>query len=116
MRDSTMAPSNVTLTASASLKGFYSVTGNGTNYFSYSRSKLVYSARFTRKVLDFWGISYGDCAVNPTSEYTRTQVRVDADYNYRLGSCFYFGAAMTLNYTDATRIHDKAYFDGQKSG
>lgn len=115
MRDSTMAPSNVTLTASASLKGFYSVTGNGTNYISDGRSKLVYSARFTRKILDFWGISYEDCAVNPTSEYTRTQFRVDADYNYRLGSCFYLGAAMTLNYTDAMQIRNKAYLEGQKS-
>ena len=115
-RDSTMAPSNVTLTASASLNGFVSVIGNGTNYFTDGRTRLIYSARFTRKVLDFWGIRYGDCAVNPTSEYTRTQVRIDADYNYRLGSCFYFGAVLNLNYTAASKVLNPEYLGGQKPG
>ena len=88
MRDSTMAPSNVTIGANASLKGFFSLIGNGINYFTDGRTRLIYSAKFTRKVLDFWGINHGACLVNPTSEYVRTQFRIDADYNYRLGKCF----------------------------
>ena len=57
-RDSTMIPSNITFGANASLKGFYSLIANGTNYFADKHSKLVYSAKFTRKVLDFWGIRF----------------------------------------------------------
>ena len=116
MRDSTMAPSNVTIGANASLKGFFSLIGNGTNYFTDGRTRLIYSAKFTRKVLDFWGISHGACLVNPTSEYIRTQFRVDADYNYRLGKCFYFGAVMSFNHTNASRILDLTYLEGQKTG
>lgn len=116
MKDSTMAPSNVTIGANASLKGFFSVTGNGTNYFTDGRTRLVYGARFTRKVLDFWGISHEACLLNPTSEYIRTQFRVDADYNYRAGICFYFGAVMSLNYTTASGIHAPSYLEGQRTG
>lgn len=116
MKDSTMAPSNVTIGANASLKGFFSVTGNGTNYFTDGRTRLVYGVRFTRKVLDFWGISHEACLVNPTSEYIRTQFRIDADYNYRSGKCFYFGAVMSLNYTTASGIHAPSYLEGQRTG
>lgn len=115
MRDSTMAPSNVTIRANASLKGFFSLIGNGVNNFTDGRTRLVYSAKFTRKVLDFWGISHGVCLVNPTSEYIRTQFRVDSDYNYRLGKCFYFGAVMSFNHTNASRILDLTYLEGQKT-
>ena len=116
MRDSTMAPSNVTIGANASLKGFFSLIGNGTNYFTDGRTQLIYSAKFTRKVLDFWGISHGACLVNPTSEYIRTQFRIDADYNYRLGKCFYFGTVMSFNHTNASRILNLTYLEGQKTG
>lgn len=116
MDDYSMPPSNVTLGVNASLNGFFSVIGNGTNYFTDGRTRLVYGARFTRKILDFWGISHDACMVNPTSEYVRTQCRIDADYNYRLGSCFYFGAVLNLNYTDAARILDPSYLEGQKTG
>ena len=115
MRDSSLAPSNVTLNASASLKGFISVIGNGVNYFTDGRTSLIYNARFTRKNLDFWGINHADCMANPTSQYTRTQVRADADYNYCIGRSFYFGAVLSLNYTGATDILAPAYLDGQKS-
>lgn len=113
MKDSTMAPSNITIGANATLKGFFSLTGNGTNYFTDGRTRLVYGARFTRKVLDFWGISHGACMVNPTSEYIRTQLKIDADYNYRLGKCFYFGAVMSFNHTSASRILNPDYLEGQ---
>lgn len=116
MKDSTTAPSNVTLSANVSLNGFYSVIGNGTNRFTDNRTRLVYSAKFTRKVLDFWGTRFDACSINPTSEYIRTQIRIDADYNYRVGTCFYFGAVLNLNYTNATRVLAPAYLEGQAAG
>lgn len=115
-RDSTMLPSNVSLTANASLKGFYSLNANGTHYFADRHSRLVYGAKFTRKVLDFWGIRFDDCAVNPTSEYVRTQYRIDADHSYRVGKYIYFGAALNMNYTKAGRLADPDYLSGQDEG
>jgi outer membrane protein assembly factor BamA len=116
MRDSTMSPSNVTIRANASLNAFFSLTGDGTNYFTDGRTRLVYSAKFTRKVLDFWGISHKSCLVNPTSQYVRTQFRIDADYNYRLGKCFYFGAVASLNHTCASELQNPSYLEGQQTG
>ena len=112
-RDSTMIPSNITFGANASLKGFYSLIANGTNYFSDKHSKLVYSAKFTRKVLDFWGIQFDECSVNPTSGYVRTQFRIDADHSYRIGTHVYFGAVLNMNYTKAGRLIDPDYLSGQ---
>lgn len=111
-----MSPSNVTMNLNASLNGFYSVAANGVNYFTDGHSRLVYSAKFTHKVLDFWGITFDDCAVNPTSEYVRAQVRIDADHSYRLGNCFYFGAVLNLNYTGAVNILSPSYLKGQDPG
>ena len=116
MKDSIMPPSNVTLNVNASLKGFLSAIGNGTNYFTDGRTRLIDSAKFTRKVLDFWGTRFDECKVNPTSEYIRTQLRADADYNYRLGQYFYFGAVMSFNYTNATKLLEPSYLAGQASG
>jgi len=116
MRDSTTLPSNVTLNASASLNGFFSIIGNGINYFKDGKTRLAYGARFTRKVLDFWGTRFDACASNPTSEYDKIQVKVDADYNYCLGKHFYFGAVAALNYTTATKILNPDYLEGQKTG
>ena len=115
-RDSTTLPSNITFGANASLKGFYSLIANGTNYFADKHSRLVYSAKFTRKVLDFWGIRFEDCLVNPTSGYIRTQFRVDADHSYRIGRHVYFGAVLNLNYTKAGRLAAPDYLYGQDMG
>ena len=76
-------------------------------------TKLVYSARFTRKTLDFWGISFDDCYHNPTSQYIRTQMKADADYSYRIGRYIHFGAVLTLNWTKASDIIDISYLKGQ---
>lgn len=115
MTDSTAAPSNVAINVKASLKGFFSAIGNGINYFPDGRTRLVYSAHFSRKILNFWGTCFDACETNPTSEYVRTQFVVDADHNCRIGRCFYFGAVMNFNYTDASRIIDPSYLAGQNT-
>lgn len=113
-RDSTMAPSNVTLGANASLNGSFSIIGSGTNYFTDKHTRLIYSARFTRKVLNFWGTTFDACAINPTSEYERLQLKADADYNYRVCRYFYFGVVMNFNYTKAARVLNPNYLAGQR--
>lgn len=112
-KDSILVPSNIAIEASAALKGFFSVASRGIHNFSDKHSRLTYSARFTRKSLDLWGIRYDACAVNPPSEYIRTQIKIDADYNYRVGGFFYFGAALNLNYTRAGDMTHPHYLDGQ---
>lgn len=79
--DSLMQPSDISLTGNVSIRGFYTLSVKGNNNFKGNRSSLSYRLAFMHKNLDFWGISYNGCSVNPVSAYTRQQLRLEADYN-----------------------------------
>ena len=65
--------------------------------------------------MEFWGITYDACAVNPVINYTRRQIRIDADYVYELKKHFYIGAALKFNNSSISKIDDISYLDGQKN-
>ena len=67
-----------------------------------------------RRVLNFWGISYDACSANPASAYTRRQLRANADYVYAVWPGMKLSASLYVNYTDATRMGDPAYLEGQR--
>lgn len=114
-RDSLMQPSNITIAANASLKGFYALTFFGNNNFKGRRSRIIYDVSFTSKNMDFWGITYDACAVNPVTSYTRRQIRIDADYVYELKKHFYIGATLKFNNSSISKIDDVSYLEGQKN-
>ena len=112
--DSIMPPSDITLTFNASILGFYAIGAKGNNYFKGNRSVLAYKVEFTSKPLDFWGISYNSCAVNPVIAYTRQQVEIDANYQYKLLKNFYVGGTLDFKYADISKIDNIAYLQEQK--
>jgi outer membrane protein assembly factor BamA len=112
--DSTLRPSNITLAFNASLLEFYSVAAEGNNYFKGGKSVLSYNMAFMTKPLDFWGISYDACKMNPVINYTLRQILIDANYQYRLSENFYAGGKLDFIYTDVPKIDDLSYLEGQK--
>lgn len=110
--DSTLLPSDVKLQASISLTGQYSVSIEGHNFFD-RRQRLSYALKFENKPLDFWGISYDACAVNPVSNYTRQELSLEVDYKYMVFPNFYVGGILDVNYNNITKIADVAYLQGQ---
>lgn len=112
--DSIMQPSDLSLSGSASVNGFYGITAKGNNHFRGNKSRLSYRLQFLHKTLDFWGISYEACAVNPISEYTRQQIKWESDYVYKLTKDIHIGAALKINYSDLTHIANPAYLEGQR--
>ena len=114
-RDSLMQPSDISLSGNASVNGFYTLTVKGNNHFRGNRSRLSYRLQFQNKNLDFWGVSYDACRVNPVSGYRRQMVRWESDYVYKLTPDFHVGAALNLNYTRATRLTRPEYLAGQRS-
>ena len=119
-RDSLMQPSDISLSGNASVNGFYTLTVKGNNHFRGNRSRLSYRLQFQNKNLDFWGVSYDACRVNPVSGYRRQMVRwesdyVESDYVYKLTPDFHVGAALNLNYTRATRLTRPEYLAEQRS-
>lgn len=113
-KDSIMQPSDISLSGSASINGIYAITAKGNNHFKGNKSRLSYRLQFLHKTLDFWGITYDACAVNPMSEYTKRQVKWESDYVYKLTKKLHVGAAFNINYTDLSEMADISYLAGQK--
>lgn len=113
--DSIMQPSDISLSGSATVKGFYSITVKGNNHFRGNRSRLSYILQFQNKNLDFWGVSHDACAVNPVSDYRRQMINWESDYVYKLTKDIHVGAALNMNYTRASHMTRPEYLDGQRS-
>ena len=88
-RDSTMQPSDFSISGSVTVKGFYGITLKGNNHFKGNRSRLSYLVQFQNKNLDFWGVSYDACTRNPMSGYKRQMINWESDYVYKLTSDFH---------------------------
>ncbi|KAA6310067.1 hypothetical protein EZS27_038565, partial [termite gut metagenome] len=65
------------------------------------------------KNLDFGGINFNDCEVNPNIGYQRQTLKVYADYRYELWKYLYIGGTLDFLYTNATKIDDASYLLGQ---
>ncbi len=112
--DSMMQPSDISLSGNASINGFYSLSVKGNNNFRGNRARLTYWLAFQYKNLDFWGISYKWCSINPITEYTKRMIKWESDYVYKMTKDFHIGAALNINYTDASNLTNPAYLEGQK--
>jgi outer membrane protein assembly factor BamA len=113
--DSIMQPSDISLSGSAQVKGFYGITVKGNNNFKGNKSRLSYILQFQNKNLDFWGVSYDACNQNPISGYKRQMIKWQSDYIYKLTPNIHLGAALNLNYTKASDIVNPIYLEGQKA-
>lgn len=112
--DSIMQPSDISLSGSATINGFYGITVKGNNHFKGNKARLSYRLQFQHKTLDFWGITYDACSVNPISEYTKQLVNWESDYVYKLTKNIHAGAVLNIKYTDLTQIANPAYLEEQK--
>ncbi len=112
--DSTMPPSDVSLSGNVSIKGFFYVGIVGNTYFKGGKSRLSYELSFNQRNLSFWGINYDSCAARPAIDYTRWKAKVNAYYDYELLPGFYAGAAVDFSYNAAVEIDDVSYLDGQE--
>lgn len=112
--DSVMPPSNITLSGNVSLKGFYGIYLFGNNYFKGNRSRLSYELYFNNKVLNFWGIDYNACKINPVIDYTRKRIKVYGDYSYKITSNFRIGGIIDFSHDFITKIDDELYLNNEK--
>lgn len=113
-KDSIMQPSDISLSGSATVKGFYGITVKGNNNFKGNKSRLSYRLQFQNKNLDFWGVSYNACSQNPISSYKRQMIKWESDYVYKVTKNFHLGAAFNMNYTKASDVVTPTYLEGQK--
>lgn len=113
-KDSIMQPSDISLSGSAMINGFYGITVKGNNHFKGNKARLSYRLQFQHKTQDFWGITYDACNVNPISEYTKQLINWESDYVYKLTKNLHIGAALDIKYTNLTKMSNPTYLEGQK--
>lgn len=113
--DSVMQPSDISLSGSATVNGFYSITVKGNNHFRGNRSRQSYLLQFQNKNLDFLGVPYDACATNPVAGYRRQMINLESDYVYKVTKDFHVGAALNVNYTRASRMTRPGYLEGQQT-
>lgn len=102
--DSLTPPSDVSVFASVSISGFYSVGIEGNTYFSRGRSKLDYQAMFASAPRDLWGIGYCDARYNPETSYVEKQYKVHARYLYRVLPHTYVGSRLSFQHTNGKKF------------
>lgn len=110
--DSIIQPSDLQLFANVTFKGRYKISIGGNNHFN-RKSRIEYYAQFFNKPLDFWGITYDACSVNPLTTYTRRQFMAEADYVYNISNQFHIGPSLNVSYTYLSKIGNVSYLQGQ---
>ena len=102
--DSVTPPSDVSIFASVSISGFYSVGIEGNTYFSRGRSKLDYKAAFASAPRDLWGIGYAAGRHNPETSYVEKQYKLHARYLYRFLPNTFVGSRISFEHTDGRKF------------
>lgn len=112
--DSVTPPSDISIFASASLSGFYSVGMTGNTIFRHSRSKLDYLLSFSSMPRDIWGRGYDAGAYNPRSSYVEKCYKIQTRYLHRIFSNAYFGGVLNFQHTAGVDFKNEAYLYGER--
>ncbi|MDE6070855.1 MAG: outer membrane protein assembly factor [Alistipes sp.] len=114
--DSVMPPSDISIFASVAISGFYSLGVEGNTYFSHSRSKFDYNAKFSSAPRDLWGIGYRAGRDNKETAYVEKQYTIHARYLYRVLPDTYIGARLGFEHTKGKKFDEtgEAYIGYQK--
>ncbi|MDE6140262.1 MAG: outer membrane protein assembly factor [Alistipes sp.] len=106
--DFSSQPSDVSLSASASLTGFYRVAAMGNTFFRGGKHRLIYDAELMSQPTDFWGLGYEAAMHNPKSQYTAKRYGVSMRYRYELLRHTYIGVYADFRHSEAVRLHSEA--------
>lgn len=107
--DALTRPSDVTLFASVSTTGFYTIGLRGNTIFKHDKNRLNYKLQFWSKPLDFWGVGYDAGLYNPSVEYDEKYYRVEADYLHRLARSLYGGFQFGFHSVRGRNFEDPSY-------
>lgn len=106
--DSVTQPSNVSIFASGSISGFYSVGVTGNNVWDHNAQRVNYSVIFSSAPRDLWGVGYDAGRYNPEITYTEKRYRIEAAYLHRVLPGTYVGALLNFQHTAGRKFSDAA--------
>ncbi|MDE6045808.1 MAG: BamA/TamA family outer membrane protein, partial [Alistipes sp.] len=91
-------PSDISIFASVSISGFYSLGVEGNTFFSRGRSKFDYKVAFSSAPRDLWGIGYAAGRDNREVSYVEKYYKVHARYLYRVLPHTFVGPRITFEH------------------
>lgn len=114
--DSVTPPSDVSIFASVSVSGFYSLGVEGNNLFSHNRQRINYTVMFSSAPRDLWGIGYLAGRFNEEGSYVEKRYLVQARYLHEVLPKTFVGANFNFNHTQGKRFdaRSESYLYGQK--
>ena len=111
--DSVTVPSDVSIFASVSVSGFYSVGISGNNIFSGNKQRISYTAMFSSAPRDFWGIGYDNGLHNEVSTYSEKRIQIEGRYLHEILPHTYLGGVVSFDYTRGIKFSRPEYIAGE---
>lgn len=114
--DSLTPVSQVSIYTDITTAGHFKVGVCGTHIFPGDRRRLTYDVNFSRIATNFWGIGYEECRHDYNEskyKYLNSQIRLN--YRWRLGSHFYAGPLLSMDYIKGSDFGRPDLLHGQAS-
>ncbi len=112
--DSLTQPSNITLSGSVSVIGYYSIGATGYNLWRHNRQRLYYTIDFSSSPCYFWGLGYEAARHNPRQEFIEKTLRIECNYQQKLFRNTYAGVLWDFQRTHGKDFDDLSYLRSQR--
>lgn len=111
--DSTLSPSNISISADATTAAHFSVSMTGEHITPKDLYRLNYEVTFSSIDTKFWGIGYDQCRIDDNeSNYKYLASNARIEFTRRLGNHFYIGPMATFDYVNARGFEKPWLWDG----
>ncbi len=112
--DSITSPSDISIYASASISGFYSIGVTGNTIFALNRRRVDYTVSFTSAPRSLWGIGYDAGRYNPESTFVEKRYFVQGRYRLVVLPNTFFGVVMNFEHAQGKKFTNEAYLYGER--
>lgn len=111
--DSLTQPSNIMLSGSVSVIGFYSVGATGCDRRRHDRRRLHYKVNFSSAPRYFWGLGHEAAHGNPRQDYIEKMLHIGCARQYRLFRNTYAGPLIDFRHIRGKDFDTPSAIGGQ---
>lgn len=105
--------SNVSLYGDATTAAHFKLGIRGENYFPQNKYRLIYDLAFSSIETKYWGIGFEQCHDDANeSKYRYLAARVNANLYRTIGSSFYIGPMITVDYINGRHFQHPELWEG----
>lgn len=102
--DSVTPPSNISIFATITVSGFYSLGVEGHNIFRHNKNRIDYTAAFTSAPRDLWGIGYLSGRDHQESSYVEKHYKLNTRYLHQFLPKTFVGAILHFEHTTGKKF------------